>query len=165
MAKQKMGKWEFTDAEIQEQLKESARLGEAEDERPASKISFSTGGKVVTISFADGFALTFPSSVIKELRNARTSDILKGRLTAAGDAVHWDDLDAHYTVVGLLAGRFGTKAWMQEIGKKGGGRKTPAKANASRLNGMKGGRPRAVRAVGGPLLPKKPSNRAKDKER
>ena len=144
MATQKMGKWEFTDKEIQEQLKESSRLGEVENERSASKISFGTGGKSVILNFSDGLMITFPTSLIKELREASASDILKGYLTASGDAIHWDDLDAHYTVVGLLAGRFGTQAWMKEIGKMGGSQRTPAKSAASRINGLKGGRPRTA---------------------
>ena len=56
MATQKMGKWKFTDEEIEEQVHESAKLGEAELERPASEIRFSSSGKVVTLRFPDGFA-------------------------------------------------------------------------------------------------------------
>ena len=40
------------------------------------------------------------------------------------------------------SGLFGTRRWMAEIGRRGGKRRTKAKALAARANGAKGGRPR-----------------------
>lgn len=40
-----------------------------------------------------------------------------------------------------MAGIFGTQAWMQELGRRGGHATSTAKATAARLNGKKGGRP------------------------
>jgi hypothetical protein len=143
MAVQKMGKWKFTDKELREQLDRSARLGADERARPASKLEFSRDGKRITLHFPDKFVLGFPSSLIKELGNATPAQVRSGRLTDSGDAIHWDDLDAHYTVMGLLLGRFGSREWMREIAKKGGSKTSLAKRTAARINGAKGGRPRA----------------------
>ena len=53
--------------------------------------------------------------------------------------LHWEKLDADFTVPGLLAGIFGTKRYMAQLA----GRSTSAaKATAARVNGAKGGRPR-----------------------
>ena len=52
--------------------------------------------------------------------------------------------DADFTVAGLVAGVFGTRAWMAELGRKGGSVTSEAKAAAVRENGKKGGRPRKV---------------------
>ena len=141
MAKQKFGEWEFTDKEIEEQLDESARLGKSELEPAATAIRYINNAERISLDFADGFSLIFPTSKIKELRNAPPSEIRKGALTENGDAIHWDNLDAHYTVTGLLFGRFGTSAWMRELGKLGGKQTSEAKVLAARLNGQKGGRP------------------------
>jgi len=59
-----------------------------------------------------------------------------------GYALRWERLDADFTVIGLLAGIFGTKAWMSELGRKGGNARSEAKASAVRENGKRGGRPR-----------------------
>ncbi len=42
----------------------------------------------------------------------------------------------------LVAGLFGTKAWMAQLGRQGGKSRSGAKAQASRDNGKHGGRPR-----------------------
>jgi len=56
-----------------------------------------------------------------------------------GFALHWESIDAGFTVPGLLAGIFGTRKYMAQLA----GRATsPAKAAAARANGAKGGRPR-----------------------
>ena len=145
MASQKLGKWEFTDEEIEQQLKASAKAGEAEDDRPASNIKFSANGKQVTLYFPDDLVLSFPSSDIKELADADPVEIRKGYLTEDGDAIHWDNLDAHYTVIGLLMGRFGPREWMRELAKRGGSKTSAAKKLAAQINGAKGGRPRRRR--------------------
>ena len=54
----------------------------------------------------------------------------------------WPALGVAHYVPGLVAGLFGTRRWMAEIGRRGGKRRTKAKALAARANGAKGGRPR-----------------------
>ncbi|HEX8127913.1 MAG TPA: DUF2442 domain-containing protein, partial [Pyrinomonadaceae bacterium] len=76
------------------------------------------------------------------LRNATPEDLAKVEVMPYGLALSWPRLNADLTIAGLLAGIFGTKAWMSELGRKGGSRKTEAKATASRENGRHGGRPR-----------------------
>jgi hypothetical protein len=64
-------------------------------------------------------------------------------IAGAGHALHWPQLDADFTVPGLLMGVFGTRAWMaSEFARRAGQAKSPAKAAAARANGRKGGRPR-----------------------
>lgn len=63
-----------------------------------------------------------------------------------GYGLHWESLDADLTVPGLLAGIFGSTAWMRELGRRGGSAASEAKARAARENGRKGGRPRKKRA-------------------
>jgi len=47
-----------------------------------------------------------------------------------------------FSLAGLMAGLFGTRVWMAEIGRSGGSATSQAKAAAARINEKKGGRPR-----------------------
>lgn len=58
-----------------------------------------------------------------------------------GSVLHWESLDLDHYVPGLIAGVFGNRRWMSEIGKRGGLKRSPAKVKAARANGRKGGRP------------------------
>jgi hypothetical protein len=116
---------------------------------PTVRLDFKNRGRLVVVSFADGFVLSFPSSYIKELRDASPDEIRKGELTASGDAIHWNGLDAHYTIAGLLSGRFANRNWMQELGRIGGRSTSDKKADAARRNGKRGGRPPAGVTLGG----------------
>ena len=60
----------------------------------------------------------------------------------AGLHCYWEALRVDFSVAGLLAGVFGTRAWMAEVGRRGGRATTEAKAAAARANGAKGGRPK-----------------------
>jgi hypothetical protein len=51
-------------------------------------------------------------------------------------------LDVDHYVAGLLEHRFGTKRWVNEIGRRAGLVKSAAKTKAARKNGLKGGIPR-----------------------
>lgn len=58
------------------------------------------------------------------------------------ESIYWECLDVGFSVPNLIAGSFGTKAWMRELGRAGGRVRSPAKTAAVRENGKKGGRPR-----------------------
>jgi hypothetical protein len=67
-----------------------------------------------------------------------------------GIGLHWEQLDVDVSVPGLLAGLFGTKAWMdRQRAARAGTARSPAKAEAARRNGAKGGRPPASAAKAG----------------
>ena len=60
-------------------------------------------------------------------------------MLGTGTGLHWEALDADLSVPGLLAGLFGTRAFMA---RQAGRATSPAKAAAARANGARGGRPR-----------------------
>jgi hypothetical protein len=144
MAKLTNNRWEFSGGEVQKQIDEARKRDRIESRKEAEAISVKADrrGEFIQLLFKDGFAITFPSSYIKELQAANPREITGVKLSPDGEAIYWPDLDAHYTISGLLAGRFGNEAWMSEIGKIGGRASTRAKAIAARINGSRGGRPR-----------------------
>jgi hypothetical protein len=56
--------------------------------------------------------------------------------------LHWPLLDADLYVPSLIEGAFGSRRWMQQIGKLGGSSRSSVKAKSSRENGKRGGRPK-----------------------
>ena len=55
----------------------------------------------------------------------------KVEVRGAGHGLHWEALDADFTVPGLIMGLFGTRAWMaREQARHAGAAKSPAKAIA-----------------------------------
>jgi len=140
-------KWVFTDEELREQFRQAE---DAYDEyrkgKPlATSYHFDPETRIFSIRTNDGSRIDFSVKKIRELRDASADEILKAYITNSGDAIHWDNLDAHYTIAGLAANIFGTKEWMQELGRSGGRSRSAAKVAASRRNGLKGGRPSGLR--------------------
>lgn len=143
MPKRVNNKWIFSDAEIDEQIARGKELykKEAGTQPVAVRFSFDQRSRILSIRAKDGSGIDVPVYKLKELRDASANDIQKGYITNEGDAIHWDGLNAHYTVAGLAANIFGTQEWMRELGRIGGKQTSAAKATAARLNGQKGGRP------------------------
>ncbi|WP_431323220.1 DUF2442 domain-containing protein [Rhizobium sp. YTU87027] len=62
---------------------------------------------------------------------------------AKGLGLHWPDIDADLYVPALMDGILGSRKWMAaQLGSTGGKAKSGAKVTSSRLNGLKGGRPK-----------------------
>ena len=101
------------------------------------------GGKVV-IDLNNEATFAFPPSLSQDLQGASSEDLARIEITPSGFGLYWPALDADISIPGLLAGRFGTKAWMSELARRAGSVSSPAKAAAARANGAKGGRPRKV---------------------
>ena len=72
----------------------------------------------VVVQLKSGAVFSFPSTIAQGLTNADTKLLAEVEITPAGDGLHWETLDVDFTVKGLLAGIFGTKAWMTELQKR-----------------------------------------------
>jgi hypothetical protein len=76
------------------------------------------------------------------LEDADPRDVAHVEIDDHGSALHWPTLEVDHYVLGPVDGIFGTRKWMATIGMTGGAASTPAKREAARKNGKKGGRPR-----------------------
>ncbi|HEX9939730.1 MAG TPA: DUF2442 domain-containing protein [Longimicrobium sp.] len=115
----------------------------------------------IVIELTNGCLFAFPAEYGQGLRGATPAQLAKVEVAPGGYGLLWDELDAALSVPGLVAGVFGSKAWMRELGRAGGKIQSEAKARASRENGKKGGRPRKVRTEPAPA----PDAAAKSGER
>lgn len=101
-------------------------------------------GRVV-VDLDNGCAFAFPARLAEGLEDASDDDLADVDVLGLGYGLHWERLDVDLAVPGLLAGLFGTKAWMDRLRAAQAGRATSEKkAEAARRNGRKGGRPRAA---------------------
>lgn len=86
--------------------------------------------------------MLIPRQIIPDLKEARTSSLTPISISPAGDALSWPSLDVDVYVPGLVEQAFGTRLFATATGRRGGRRRSKAKAAAARTNGAKGGRPR-----------------------
>lgn len=99
-------------------------------------------GRVV-LELTNGCAYAFPASAVQDLQGASPEQLADVKVDGLGFNLHWAGLDADLYVPALVAGVFGTRAWMtQELARRAGQARSPAKSAAARANGAKGGRPR-----------------------
>jgi hypothetical protein len=133
---------EPSDAEFDAAL-ERGRVARATEPRAASARYDRSAGRVV-VELTNGCVFAFPPRLAQGLENATDDQLKQVEILGAGYGLHWEELDADLSVPGLLAGLFGTEAYMA---RRAGQATSPAKAAAARANGAKGGRPRtSVRA-------------------
>lgn len=121
--------------------RETAASAAASQPRAASA-SYDRESDLITINLTNGATFSFPPELAQGLAGASPEELALVEITPSGEGLHWETLDADLSVPALLAGIFGTKKWMAEMGKKGGRSTSSAKAAAARENGRKGGRPR-----------------------
>lgn len=100
----------------------------------------------LVIELRNGVIFIVPCALIQGLRGASPELIAAVKVMPRGAALHWDELDVQMSVPELLAGVFGTRKWMAELGRQGGRVTTEAKRAAARENGRKSGRPRTRQA-------------------
>ena len=118
-----------------------ARQFECSDPR-VIKAQYQAKKDLVSLYFADGVRISIPRKQLQGLERANRSQLSRMEIVGRGTGLHWPLLDVDHYVLGLLEHRFGTKRWLNEIGRRGGLVKTKAKSAAARRNGLKGGRPR-----------------------
>jgi hypothetical protein len=133
---------DLTDAEIDVA---SARGAAARAGEPrAVSARYDRKSNRVVVKLTNGCVFAFPSRLAEGLEAASEAELSQIEILGAGYGLHWEKLDVDLSVPGLLAGVFGTAAYMA---RRAGRTSSPAKAAAARRNGTKGGRPRKAARV------------------
>lgn len=109
----------------------------------ATAVRYDAANGRVIVDLANGCLFAFPAHLAQGLAGASAADLAEIEIGPHGLGLYWPMLDTDVWLPALAGGIFGTRRWMaEELGRKGGTARTPAKAAAARANGSKGGRPR-----------------------
>lgn len=145
------GRFELTEAEINRQIAEATRRGEAEllTEPLATSARFDRRSRCVVIELNKGSTLTVPVDLLQGLAEASAKDLSQIEIPSPGCEIEWPTLDQQFTIRGLLAGRFGTRRWMENLARDGQLTKSKAlpKIRANRPTDKKGRRIRKTTAA------------------
>jgi hypothetical protein len=112
------------------------------NEPRAKSARYDRRSRRVIVSLTNGCTFAFPARDAEGLEGASDAALANVEILGAGAGLHWKRLDVDLSVPGLLAGLFGTKAWMdRQRASNAGSARSPEKAAAARANGKRGGRP------------------------
>lgn len=128
---------DLTDAAIDAAL-ERGHAAHASEPRAAAARYDRASGRVI-VDLENGCTFAFPPRLAQGLEAASDDQLAAVEILGRGYGLHWEELDVDLSLPGLMAGIFGTKAWMA---RRAGQTTSAAKAAAARANGAKGGRPR-----------------------
>ncbi|MPZ37122.1 MAG: DUF2442 domain-containing protein [Rhizobiales bacterium] len=128
---------DLTDAAIDAAL-ERGRAAHASEPRAAAARYDRASGRVI-VDLENGCTFAFPPRLAQGLEAASDDQLAAVEILGRGYGLHWEELNVDLSLPGLMAGIFGTKAWMA---RRAGQTTSVAKAAAARANGAKGGRPR-----------------------
>jgi hypothetical protein len=139
----KAGRWTYTSQELDRMGDEAGRRGAAalRTKPRAISVRYEPEAGQVRIDLNNGCTLVVPTQLLQGLRDAAPKDLKQVQVMGPGLAIEWPRLDMQFTIEGLLAGVFGTKAWMAELGHRRSKTAAPAKARKGRRPGRKEGRP------------------------
>jgi len=128
---------DLTDHEIDAAI-ERGRVVRMNEPRARTARYDRKSGRIV-VDLTNDCTFAFPPALAEGLDSATEAQLAQVDILGAGYGLHWEDLDVDLSVPGLLAGLFGTRAFMA---RQAGRATSPAKAAAARSNGARGGRPR-----------------------
>jgi hypothetical protein len=146
MAKVKIGAWEIDEDALEQQHREALRRGERQAiaEPQAQRVGYDRNTSQLVVELNNGVTFLVPTNLLQGLAGAAPEDLEQVSLGPRGASLHWEKIEVDFSLAGLIVGILGTRAWMAELGKRGGRAKTEAKAAAAQANGKKGGRPEKI---------------------
>ena len=68
----------------------------------------------IVVELVNGCTFMFPPRIAQGLETATDEELAEVETGPVGFGLHWERLDADFTVAGLMAGRFGTARYMAE---------------------------------------------------
>jgi len=124
------------DLEWVSQHRRAIREARAADrvEPRAHAVMYRSEQALILVRLRSGCAFGFTPEQVPGLKDASTEQLSNVRISPSGDGLHWDDLDVHVSLTGLMEDALNLRS--------------DAKTRAARANGQKGGRPRRSGAGG-----------------
>ena len=102
---------ELTDAEYEAATERGRVLFETEPH--ARDVRYDAKSGMTIVELYNGCTFAFPPRRLQGLEQASDEQLLEVEVIGAGYGLHWETLDADFTVKGLMAGRFGSAAFME----------------------------------------------------
>lgn len=139
-----MAKKKVSDEQFERQYEAATVRGRERARRPrAVAVFYDRDDDALILEFSTGGSVEIPRGLLGELSKAKPTELAGVELSPQGTALHWEDLDVDISVAGAVALAVGPQIMLAAMGSAGGRVTSDLKARAARLNGMKGGRPRA----------------------
>jgi len=109
----------------------------------ARTVRFDKRRKRLVVWLDSGVELAFAPQLAQGLEAAQAADLEVVQISPSGLGLHFPALDADVYLPALLDGLLGSRRWIAaQNGRAGGQSQSAAKAQAARLNGARGGRPK-----------------------
>lgn len=106
-----------------------------------------TSGRVV-VDLVNGCTYAFPAHLVQDLHDAGVEDLAHVEVDGMGFNLHWPALDVDLCVPALVAGIFGTRAWMAQEQDRIAPRAATAPGSATApTTGARGARSRRIAHV------------------
>src|SRR5688572_17874881 len=131
-------------AKDRERYGQARARGKARADDPSAVVDarYDSDADAIGLKFSSGGSMSIPRTIVPGLERASEAKMESIVVSPAGDALSWPSLDVDVYVPGLVERAFGTRLFAAATGRRGGRRRSKAKAVAAKANGAKGGRPR-----------------------
>jgi hypothetical protein len=113
----------------------------AEDASAVVSARYDSDADAIDLRFGGGGSMSIPRKLVPGLEKASQAKSESIVISPAGDALSWPSIDVDVYVPGLVERAFGARLFAAATGRRGGRRRSKAKAAAAKANGAKGGRP------------------------
>lgn len=143
-----MSHWVLDEDEFERQYVTgvAAEKAAAAVEPRAELVAFDSETETLSIRFRQGYTVLVPRRLMPELAHLPASELAQVSIVAAGEGLEWPHADLHISVPGLLWRLVGSPGIARQVvaehARRAAAVRSPARAEASRKNGAKGGRPR-----------------------
>ena len=151
MTKVKTSEGLYSQEELQKQFTDATRRAAETDRLEPRAVNAYYDKKTarIVIELTTGVIVSVPPGLLQGLAHVSPTDLSNVRVSPQGTGLHWETLDSDFSVSGLLTGVFGTRAWMADLGRRGGRVTSQAKAAAEREPmAKKGGVQRKQQRIG-----------------
>jgi Protein of unknown function (DUF2442) len=124
----------------------SAAAAQASAERAAglraTSARYDRPTRRVVMELVNGYSVGIPLQNLPQIADAPIAHLQQAEVIGAGSILHWEALDADYSVPALIIDALGRSFAVRELARVAGSAKSKAKTRAAKLNGAKGGRPK-----------------------